>query len=420
MRAFKILPVYLALIFFYNDAFSAAQDDFNEGVTYFKQQQYRQAAQAFTRSYKSGLKTPALFHNLGVSYYKLHNYPQAKNYFELAHAYPQQTMLAEYNLGLVAKKQNKIALAHQHFKFVKTSAHDSKLVTLARMQLGEIQISQPQQRWSAYINLAYGHDDNITVVSDTTATKQASNFASIYASADYQLLGDSDSNLTLEGNVSGYDYYVDYRRYDNSRHSLTISGMFRTGSWSNNLALSKIIDTYGYLDYQTITRYTAKAKTNISQNNKLRFRYSHDKITSDNLLYYYLGGVRQRFRTEIRNYGKSHYFKLYHELEINDRTDTATASFSPTRNKVRAFYEQSLSPSIKIGANLVYRTSLYPAKAATAERVDKRQTIGIQFSYKFSKSLKVRAEIEQIDNNSTNTVYAYQRELSSISLIASF
>lgn len=179
MHAFRYIPVFLLLIFACSNSFAAAKDDFDEGVEYFKQKQYQQAVKAFTRAYEEGLETPALFHNLGVSYFKLENYAEAKKYFELARRYPQQKLLDEYNLGLVAKKQNKHDIANQHWLLVKKQAKDSKLVTLSRIQLGEIKARKPEQGWFVYGKLGYGHDDNITTVPETTATRKSSNFTDI-------------------------------------------------------------------------------------------------------------------------------------------------------------------------------------------------------------------------------------------------
>lgn len=419
MHPIKYLPVFLILIFSYNTVFAAAEDDFDKGVEYFKQKQYQQAVKAFTRSYKQGLKTPALFHNLGVSYYRLGNYPQAKKYFELARRYPQQRMLAEYNLGLVAKKQNKQALAKKHFKLVKKKARDKKLVTLARIQLGEAKALEPDQGWSAYTKLTYGHDDNITLVPDTSATKKSSGFTYLIAVADTQLYGHSKAGIELEGAVSSYDY-VDYDRYDYSKYTLAIKGKFRTGSWRNMLGLGFQKARYGHKDYQKNTRFLAQTKTYITRDNSLRIRYTHDDISSLNPTYDYLAGTRQRLKTEWRNYGKNHYAKLYHQHERNDRANTVTANFSPTRNTLQAYYEYKLTHSLKLGAALNYRISTYPAKATTAEREDKRQMILFRLEYKFNNTWKMRGQIEQADNNSTNPAYTYQGETTSLSVIGYF
>lgn len=275
MHAFRHIPVFLLLIFACSNSFATAKDDFDEGVEYFKQKQYQQAVKAFTRSYTKGLETPALFHNLGVSYFKLENYAQAKKHFELAQAYPRQKMLAEYNLGLVAKKQNKPALAKKHFTLVKQQAKDNKLVTLARIQLGEIKTLKPEHDWFVYAKLGYGYDDNITAVPETTATQKSSNFTDIYVGGEIQLTGHSKSGIALTGFGSGFDY-IDYDRYDYSQFSLGIEGTFPTGSWANALQLSSQKFSYGHTDYQKITRFQAKTKTYITRNNSLRFRYQYD------------------------------------------------------------------------------------------------------------------------------------------------
>lgn len=207
--------------------------------------------------------------------------------------------------------------------------------------------------------------------------------------------------------------------------------MFSTDSWANALQLSSQKVRYGHTDYQKITRFQAKTKIYMTRNNNLRFRYQHDDITSQNPTYDYLAGTRQRLRVGLRNYGKNHYAKFYYQHEQNDRANTATANFSPTRNTLQAYYEHKLTHSLKLGAGIKYRISTYPAKTyanpnpppdfrTTAEREDKRQRLGLKLTYKFNKTWKVRGKIEQTDNESTDPLYTYQREVTSLSLIAIF
>ena len=419
MKTFKYLPVVILLVFISKHAFATAEDDFEKGVVFFKQQNYQDASKFFNLAYKKGLATPALLHNLGVTYFKLEQYPQAKNYFELARNFPDYNMLAEYNLGLVAKKQNNMSQANKHFSLVRKQGGDSKLAKLARIQLGEKPPEDLQKSWSAYLSLEYGHDDNITVVSDTAITRKQSNYAYVFANADYQILGDAKTGLTIEGDISSFDYTA-YNQYDSSKYQLAIIADLQLGSFANSLGVSKIHETYADQDYQTIRRFTASTHTYISAYNRLRFRYTHDDISIDNPLYAYLDGTRQRFRTELRNKQANHYFKIYHELETNDRRDTTAASFSPTRNKFRIYYEYALTPSFNVGANYIYRISTYPRKAGALYREDTRQVGELRLSYQLSDSWKVRASIEQTDNESTNPSYTYQKEITSISFIALF
>ena len=174
MDRLKYIVSFLFMSLAMSNTMAASDNDFETGVAYFKQQQYQQALNSFSSAYQQGLKTPALFHNLAVCHFKLGNYTQAEEFFKLASQYPSQKMMAEYNLGLVAKKRGQTSLANKHFTLVKNTAKDPKLVTLARIQLGEVVVTEPEKRWSVYGILSYGHDDNITIVPDSLPSKKAS------------------------------------------------------------------------------------------------------------------------------------------------------------------------------------------------------------------------------------------------------
>lgn len=330
-------------------------------------------------------------------------------------------MLAEYNLGLVAKKQGNTAVARQHFRLVKKQARDNKLLTLARIQLGEIKILKPTQHWSAYTEARFGHDDNITILNDnaTTATKKSSYFVDLYIGGDLLILGDAKTGIALTGFASTFDY-VDYDRYDDSRVSMGLEATFPAGNWANAVKLSSQTLRYGHADYQKINRLQAKTRKYIRRDTSLRFRYQYDDINSQNPVYDYLAGNRQRFRTELRNYGKHHYAKLYYEYEQNDRVNTATASYSPVRNSLRAYYEYSITNSLDLGGDINFRVSNYPARATTAARQDERTRLGIRLTYELNKTWKVRARLEQTDNESDNPAYSYQRQETSLALIGAF
>ena len=411
--------LFLVLVFASSSAVAATNNDFDQGVKYFKQQQYRKAIRSFSTAYRSGLKTPALFHNLAVSYYKLEDYEQAKKFFRLARNYPEQRILAEYNLGLVAKKQNQPDRAKKHFTLVKNEAKDRKLITLARIQLGEVKVLEEQQRWSAYSNLSYGYDNNITAVQDNSPTQKSSHYAYLYFAPHVRLLGDASDGISLMASISAYDY-INYDRYDYSKAAIGLTGKIRVGAWRYNLGLENQKSKYGHVEYQDTIHLDTDIKAYINSNNSLQLRYQHDEIDSGNPTYQYLIGTRQRLRASLRSAGSSYYAKLYYEYEQNDRKNTANTSASPVRHLSSVYYEYKLTEAFKIGAGYNYRVSLYPATGTSPKREDIRERTNLRLTYNFNKIWAVRAEFEQTHNESSTARYAYQREMTSISLSAYF
>lgn len=416
-RALNLLLILFLLSF---NVTAASNDDFDKGVKHFKQQEYKQATKFFTQAYQKGLKTAALFHNLGVSYLKLGDYRQAEKYFKLAAGFPAHKMMAYYNLGLVAKKQGQTKLARQYFSQVKNQAKQKKLRTLARIQLGEVRTIDPEQNWSLYGEISFGHDDNITIVSDAAATKKGSAYTYYYIEPAVRLMGGAKDNLNLYISSFKYDY-SDFTQYNYAKTTLGLEADFTTGSWDNIIKLASQNSTYGGRDYLGSTRFEVSTYYNINSDNRLRLRFQYDDITGETG-FLYLTGSRQRLRAQIRHYSTNSNTRLYYEYETNDRANDAAnnLNYSPTRHKMNASYTYDLSDTLELGAGINYRISTYPSIGTTAEREDKRQRINLRLTYKFNPELELRGEIEQTDNNSSDANYTYQQQINYLSLIASF
>lgn len=423
MRFFRSPPLILCLLLLPVLCLASAESDFQQGVSYYKQQKYEQAVKAFKKANQQGLKTPALYHNLGSSYFKLGNYTQAKKYFLHLQRFSNERMLAEYNLGLIAKKQNKPAQAKKHFLLVKNQAKNKKLVTFARVQLGEIKPEQLQtaKPWFVYASVGYGHDSNIAADPETAIpTKKSSTFTDIYVDGEINVYGNEDNGLSLTAAASQFDY-SDFDIYDQSKFSFGVTGNFETGNWNNAIKLKSEKINYAHADYQRVTLFEADTKNYLSDNARLRLRYRYYNISLIDPLFVYLEGSRQRLRAEYKLKQADGYFKCYIEHESNDRTDDPNASYSPSRNTLRASYKYKISNDLDLKADASYRISTYPARGASTGREDKRQRYSLSLTYDVINDWKIRGKVEHTDNESTNAaVYSYQRDVISVNAIASF
>jgi hypothetical protein len=160
------------------------------------------------------------------------------------------------------------------------------------------------------------------------------------------------------------------------------------GKWKTRFSTQLSKRTYGGDDYQTIMSIHTSAKQRLSGMKYLRLRYRYENIGSDNVIYNYLDGWRQQLRAEYIACSKSNGKRLYYELELNDRQDTANASYSPTRHTVRGVYAKKLDSKIRWGGDIAYRRSAYNYPVtATQNRDDTRWRLAAQIDCRYSKAL---------------------------------
>lgn len=423
MRTIKTLTVAMIFLLISGNSFASAEDEFQKGVTYFKQQQYKNAINAFNKARKQGLKKPALYHNLGVSYFKTGQYTQAIKQFEYMRRFPNERMQAEYNIGLVAKKQKKPALARKQFLLVKAKAINKKLITLARIQLGELKpvdVSRDKP-WSVYVNLGYGYDSNAASDPDTdTASHVSTSFKSYYVDGELTLLGDEDTGISINGSVSRTDAsksaLLGYRK-----NSLGIQGKFQTSDWDNTIIYKAQDSSYGNVDYERINLYELSTKNYLRDDLRLRLRYRYYDIDSQNIIFDHLSGTKQRLRAELKLYGNESKTRVYVERETNDRTDSDTRSYSATRTTLHADYKYSLTDKLSLRGDISYRETHYPAHGISVGRDDERTRYGLKLSYEIDETWRVRAIYDHTENESSDAVnYSYTRNITSLELIADF
>ena len=423
MSATKCFYLALILIGFSSHTFASLEDDFQTAVYLIKQQQYSDAIEVLNDVRKRGMKKPALYHNLAICHYKLDQYEQAEKFFVKLRNFPNERMQAEFNLGLLALKQNQPERARKQFSYVKNNANNKKLVTLARIQLGELkQVPvEKSKQWFAYLSTAFGNDSNVIADPDNGAIINAgSHYFSIYADGELILVGDEDNGVSFFASTSSTDY-SDFPVYDYAQTSFGLQGTFQAGSWDNLIRYRSLQSTLGSIDYQKTSHIELSTSAYLSSDFRFRLRYRHYDITSLNPAYSYLSGTRQRIRAEIKYKAQSNYAKLYYELETNDRVNSATSNYSPTRHSFRAFYKHVITEDLSIRGDYSYRFSIYEAGNVSPARDDERSRYGLRLTYRFDKNWKIRAKYEHTSNESTLPAsYSYERDVTSLELIASF
>jgi tetratricopeptide (TPR) repeat protein len=117
--------------------FGAPQDDYSDGVSAFRAQQYDVALAHFTAAYEGGLQAPALHYNLGVTYFRLGRLPESYRAFSRIGDDAEWGPLAHYNMGLVAERQGRGLDAQHHFLIAYNRAESPRLRQLAAARLSD-------------------------------------------------------------------------------------------------------------------------------------------------------------------------------------------------------------------------------------------------------------------------------------------
>lgn len=414
----------VALMLFSVEAGASARLDFDQGKTHFNAGKYQKAVDYFERARRQGLKSISLYYNLASSYYKLGDYDNSRRYFQALVEIPKMKVLAHFNLGLVAKKTGDYAAAKSYFQTVLNTSRDQKLVTLANAELNKLAvISQPKdpaKPWTGYASVSAGTDSNINIAPEGGAPSEVDDsFMDGYLLLDYMLDGSRASGWQSDA-VLFRRNYMDSNLYDESQIGIGVKKLQQINNWSTYYQLHMDEFTYGGEDYQSILKFEAYGRNRLSKEESYVLRYSLEKISSDNAVYDYLDGNRQKFRAEYRLYGNRDNQRYSYEYEMNSREDTSTTSYSPTRHGLRAVYTRYIGRMWSVAGDLGYRLSSYSDPGSTPDRDEARSRAAINLDYRINKSLKLRTQASYTKNDSDNNFYDYDRTLIRLKLSKMF
>jgi tetratricopeptide (TPR) repeat protein len=401
------------------DLMASAENDFEQGVAAFKAGDNEDAISYFESAMSQGMDTVALRYNLASSYYKVGRYDDARKYFISLLETDAMRELAEYNLGLIAIKLKEWDRAREHFNTVVESGRDEKLTQLSEKQLAKLTKEEPRLQGIAFGNV--GYNDNIVSVSDGSALNQADSFYDLYASANYLIAGTRDNGWIVDGSLYRLDY-TDYTDYDIGIYWLGIKKTLKISGWNTGAHLKLYKSTYGNEAYLSSAMLDLTGRTRLSDLSGIHLRYRYEDIRSDNEIYDYLAGWRQRASVEYRRFTTNSLAQLGYELELNSRgelvTSTYSYDYSPTRNTLRGKYTYRIN-KWRIGGDVAYRHSVFPP-SDTIDRNDRQWVLGLSADYNFDPSFKLTSKIQYIDNQSTEEQYTYDNSIFKIGLSKSF
>lgn len=163
---------------------AAAGDAFEAGVAASRAGDHRQAVEHFEAARRAGLDTPALHFNLGVALYRLGETERAQASFRRAYRGPEMAAPAAYNLGRIAREAGDLAAARRWLGRAVEHARTDAVRVRARRALTALE-REPAPDSLALVSLGVGHDSNVPLAPDESATvsREADQFTSaqVYA-----------------------------------------------------------------------------------------------------------------------------------------------------------------------------------------------------------------------------------------------
>jgi hypothetical protein len=235
----------------------------------------------------------------------------------------------------------------------------------------------------------------------------------LYASTNGVLSGTYNEGIRLKGSFLYQDFFS-HNIYDYSRFNLGLYKHIKLNKWKTALGGYFERSTYGDTSYLQVLGLVGTGKYKTSKTDTIYLRYKYNDISSLKDQYNYLEGWRQQFQIALWQYTKGYSSSLSYTLELNDRTDTTTRSYSPTRHSLNGSYRYKIDKQWNLGLQASYRNSDYPVKP-TQNREDDRYRGAVYLQYKIEKNWKVKVKYQYTDNNSTDTNYEYTQDLYYIS-----
>ena len=408
-------------------------EEFRLGSQQYNQGEYAQAKVHFelalNQAQRQGKPTNTIYYNLGSVCYQLVQYDESKLYFEKLLDDNKLKAVAYYNLALIENKKGNKKSTMDYLHQSKNASSDPKLAKLVDQQLLKISNQEPQRTktvtykdWNAYLYLSPGYDSNIKLVPAEVASNESGSFLQFYGLFDKRIAGKGygkkDPALLITSSVFLSNYFStdfnDYNIFD-----IGLRYLFPVNKWRNSIEFNIKKSTYGHRDYQQSYAATFKTRRRFSDGNTLRLRYRYEQLNSLDPLFDYLEGYRQRLRLGYQFKWPSDVVDLWYELELNDRQNTANLNYSPTRNTFRMRYEKKINATNKVYGELEYRHSDYDA-TPVQDRLDKRSGYLLAYVNDVARDWQLLARWGFRSNNSTESVFSYDRHVVLLTLRKSF
>ena len=415
-----ILFLLLETIITCGQALALPVDDFNAGIDAFQQNQYSQALEFFLKAKSDGLDNAQLNYNLASVYYKLEQYPLSRRYFKTLLSDPALAFQAQYSLALIEHKTGNKDGAIELFEKSIELTKEPRLIALVKRQIDTLsggKIKKPMN-WFIYLSPAYGYDSNIANTPSSNPTDLSGSFLQALIYSEIELYTQSKNSLHLLFTHLSKNYQ------DNSDFNLSTSILgteYRTWfrGWNLDYGLDIGRSSFGGDDYLSRETIKISSKRQVTSNRELRLALRLENISSLSSQYDFLDGDRTEIKTQYRVKQHHREYRFIYQLEHNDRRDTDTQNFSPTRHLIGLEYRNSFAGRFKAGVKLDYRDSQYEPTDAQTRR-DKRTRFGVNGDYPLGSNWTAKLEILLTRNQSSIEASEYRSHITTLSLYTLF
>jgi hypothetical protein len=397
---------------------------FNTGKQLFAAGQYADAKAAFDHVLASqqeqGAVSPAVHYNLGSICYRLEDYVCARKHFQRLTRTDSYAALAYYNLALVENRDDNPEAAVDALQSSRAATTDPKLIALVNKQLAKLRKSEPRRTttttvkdWHSFVYLRHGYDSNIRFAPLEVASNESGDFLQFIGTIDKRIVGEGSTTKQPGLFVNAVLFATNYYSTDFNDFSLLNAGLrydHPLQGWRNRIAANYTTSTYGKEDYLESASLTLQTRKTLANDDEFQLRYRYEDIDSLRPVYDYLRGSRQRLRAGYQLTWPQDIVQLWYELELNDRQNTASRNYSPTRHTLRLRYETMLDSRNRLYGEYAFRDSDYEP-TLTQDRQDERSLLTLAYVNDFAHSWQAEARWRFFTNRSTDNVYSYDRHI---------
>ncbi len=376
--------------------------NFESGVKLFKEAKYKKALKQFHRAEAAGIKKTALFYNLAVSYFKLSNYKKSRKYFLITSKDARFSQLAQYNLGLVALKQKKKSDALKWFLRASSNAGDPRITAIANKQIDNLKPGKGRQIFDGGLIVTYGNDSNVLLLTDDSPSRKSDNYLENYLYGGVR--------LGHAYRLSGSWYQRDYSTVNSGDYSVVqVKGdyLFAINDWKIEPGIAFSASQFGARDYLDTLDLNVVAKRSVVSG-RLILRYRYSDLSERDSTYNYLAGTRQQARVDYYKKTAIGHLRYRYQLELNNRQDRTTKSYSPTRHDFRVRLRKNLTRAWKLKLEAQYRLSDYPAASGVSRKDNRLRTVA-GIDYRLNRQWTLASRMIYTRNNSNLSSEDYTR-----------
>lgn len=408
-----------------------AQDSSSSpGITAFNAGRYQEALSAFEQQESEGSASDALQYNIAVSLFRLQRYAEAKMRFASLVTKPQWQVLVEYNLGLVAQAQGEREEAQRYFSAGAQQQTNERVQQLAQQKLAALASVPPgdaakplqAKRLSAVISLSGGDDSNATsLASDLldSSNNAGDSFHELLLFGQWQLTGTQRDGLRLYG--LGFDRaFNEFSRLDSrvlgggATFAKPLAGFqLETGLRFTRTSL----DSAEVADQSQVSLGLARQWSIGTVRIDLRAS-RFDAAES----YRQIDGDQQQLDIAWQKRFGEVTVKSRYRFEMNDRLDLqrggAFASYSPTRQALRAELQWQATPKLSAGLSAEFIDSSYDdvnrlreldGSVKQAQREGEQHRLNADIAYRLKPNWQLSAHYQLTDQRDNFDIYQYDK-----------